>query len=61
MMIRFVAAAFAALSGPAIAVDAPDLVGTWVKTAGHIVCRNGEINRFPDQYKTALIVVRNPV
>lgn len=59
MMIRFFAAAFAALCGPAIAQDAPDLVGTWAKTAGHIIYWNGEINSFPDQYKMALIVIHD--
>ncbi|MCR9135856.1 MAG: hypothetical protein NXI27_07675 [Alphaproteobacteria bacterium] len=57
MIIRITAVLFAALSGSAFAQDAPDLVGTWVKTAGHIIYWNGEINRFPDQYKRALIVI----
>lgn len=58
-MIRFAAALFfAVLSNPASAQDVPDLVGTWVKTAGHIIYWNGKINQFPEQYKTALIVIQ---
>lgn len=58
-MIRFATAFFAVLSGPVLAADVPDLVGTWVKTAGHIIYWNGEINQFPDQYKQALIVIHD--
>lgn len=57
MIARLAAVAFAALSTPAIAQDIPDLTGTWVKTAGHIIYWNGKINQFPDQYKTALVVI----
>ncbi|MEM6464518.1 MAG: hypothetical protein AAF724_21665 [Pseudomonadota bacterium] len=59
MMIRLTAFALLAFSGQAVGQDAPDLVGTWVKTAGHILYWNGEINEIPDQFETAMIVIHD--
>ncbi|XWN30009.1 MAG: hypothetical protein ROR55_21315 [Devosia sp.] len=61
MRNHIVAASFFIIGSGAMAEEAPDLTGTWVKTAGHIMYWNGEVNQFPHQYDQAIIVIHDQV